>query len=111
MLIRFWKVGIQSEFCASSELESRICVQSVDAMEIVRKVLPVEMGWCKYWLKVKDLTDLIKGFQAILVRVGTPAEFVNWLKAKKCGIPLICTCGLWMRRVLMTRLLTRVSRR
>ena len=34
------------------------------------------------------LTDLTKGFHAILVRAGTPVEFTNWLKAKKLWHPI-----------------------
>ena len=34
------------------------------------------------------LTDLAKGFKAILARAGTPDEFENWLKAKKLWHPI-----------------------
>ena len=34
------------------------------------------------------LTDLTKGFKAILARAGTPDEFENWLKAKKLWHPI-----------------------
>ena len=34
------------------------------------------------------LTDLTKGFHAILVRANTPTEFTQWLKAKKLWHPL-----------------------
>ena len=34
------------------------------------------------------LTDLTKGFKAILTRAGTPPEFEDWLKAKKLWHPI-----------------------
>ena len=34
------------------------------------------------------LTDITKGFKAILVRAGTPDEFAAWLKAKKLWHPI-----------------------
>ena len=35
-----------------------------------------------------SLTDLTKGFKAILVRAGTPDEFANWLVSKKLWHPI-----------------------
>ena len=34
------------------------------------------------------MTDLTKGFKAILARAGTPAEFAQWLKDKKLWHPM-----------------------
>ena len=34
------------------------------------------------------LTELTKGFKAILARAGTPDDFADWLKAKKLWHPI-----------------------